>query len=113
MSQTSSIKGNFSSSELKALLQELVENTNRKIEINVNIDNIYLDINELQDLPFTLNFDKVNVKDNNGTINFGHNISNTINKNKKLPTENIEPSEEEEKSDIVIRVNGKEYDYYI
>lgn len=92
--------------QLKSLLHEL-KDFEQKVEIHFHIDRVYVDIKDIKDLPLTLHFDKIDVKENSGHINFGNNFSSI----KQIKQERND--QQTESDEIVVRVNGKRVDHYI
>ncbi|WP_456276112.1 hypothetical protein [Bacillus sp. AK128] len=98
--------GSLNGEELKSLLQEL-KDLKDQLVININVEKVELMIQDIQELPLHLNFEKVEVKENKGNINFGNNfgLSNE-------ETKDMEKKQSETHENIKIKVNNREIDYY-
>ncbi|MBB6453126.1 hypothetical protein HNQ94_001574 [Salirhabdus euzebyi] len=111
---------------LKDLIQQIREHSKDFI-ININIEKADIHLSDLQDVPINFNFEKVDVKENSGSINFGNNLNETSHKDKmvkKKPKKEKNQSQQKKKDkeknkndkksdkDIVVKVNNKEVDEY-
>ncbi|MFC4321276.1 hypothetical protein [Litchfieldia salsa] len=112
-------------------LKKLLEDSNLKYEqlnITLNVERVNLIIDSLHEIPVNFHFDKVDVKENKGNINFGNNfglkeeekkeVKKEVKKEKNLASihhssqPKKEPKTEPEPESIIIKVNNKKIDYY-
>ncbi|MRH44499.1 hypothetical protein GH741_17785 [Aquibacillus halophilus] len=102
-------QANYDFSQLKSLIEEL----NRKsdgIVININIENADINLSDLKDIPVTFNFEKVDIKENSGSVNFGNNLTSKSDSEKKDKIKQSDPKQSKI-SDIQVKLNNKIVDY--
>lgn len=96
--------------KLKELIHELTDKYNN---ITVNIEHVHIILSSLNELPLNFNFEKVDVKENSGNLNFGNTITGQSDKKKSKEKQYKQEDNREiinkdiEQEDIVVKVNDK------